>query len=547
MAHMSEHEYQFTSTERPLLPGGPYSPAHPGWRRAVYFGVALMTAVTATLGNGLVSTNVQSIAGSAGEYVAAVSILPAIYVAMNATGNLSIVKARIQWGIPAITNGALAVYAFVAMLQLLFPTYAMALAVRAANGLAASALFTVTVYYLLQLFPPKLRPAALVIGLGFTQLGVPLARLFPVEMLAQHHWQNLHLVEFALPLVTLALMNAFPLPPSDKGKAFEPLDFLTIGLLVPAMLLICSVLGLGRVYWWTDTPWLGWTLAASVPLLGIAVLIETHRTKPLLQLGWIGSGVILRFAGVAFLMRIALAEQNYGSVGLLSSGGLNNEQLRTVFIIVLGAMFLGIATAVLTLHAERLRQQVIVAALSIALGAWLDSHATNLTRPHELYFSQALIGFGATLFIGPALAFGFLRMMKLGPAYFVSLVVLFSSTQNVGSLAGSALLGSYQVIAARAHASALAEHLTAADPQVVARIQSGTHLLAGSVSDPAQQLAQGSALLAQAQAREATILAFNDVFGLVSLLALATAVFTLGLILRDRWRAWPRVAAGVST
>jgi MFS family permease len=501
-----------------------------------------MTAITATLGNGLVSTNLPNIAGSAGEYVAAVSILPAIYVAMNATGNLSMVKTRIQWGIPAATQGALAVYAFVAMLQLLFPTYTLALVVRAANGLAASALFTVTVYYLLQLFPPKLRPAALVIGLGFTQLGVPLARVFPVEMLAQHHWQNLHLVEVALPLVTLALMKVFPLPPSDKAKAFEPLDFLTIALLVPGMLLICSVLALGRVYWWTDTPWLGWTLAASVPLLGLAVLIEANRSKPLLQLGWIGTGVILRFAAVALFMRIALAEQTYGSVGLLTSGGLDNEQLRTLFVIVLGAMLVGIATAVLTLHADRLRQQVIVAALSIALGAWLDSHATNLTRPHELYLSQALIGFGATLFIGPALAFGFIRMMQRGPAFFVSLVVLFSSTQNVGSLAGSALLGSYQVIAARAHASALAEHLTVADPQVVARIQNGTQLLSGSVSDPAQQLAQGGAQLARALAREATVLAFNDVFSFVALLAAATAAFVLCLILRDKWRAWPRIA-----
>ena len=542
---MDEPEYQFASAERPLLPGSPYSPAHPSWRRGIYVGVAFVTATTATLGNALVSTNAPNIAGSMGEYVAAVSILPAIYVAMNATGNLSVVKARVRWGIPAVTHGALAVYALAALLQLIFPNFMFALAVRAASGLSAAALITVTVYYLFQVFPPKLRPAALVIGIGLTQLGVPLARLFPVEMLAQHRWQNLHLIELALPLVALALMKAFPLPPSDKSKAFEPLDFMTIALVVPAMLLICIVLSEGRVYWWTDTPWLGWTLAASVPLLATAVLIEAIRARPLLHFEWIGSAVILRFAAVALLMRLALAEQTYGSVGLLTSSGLNNEQLRTLFIIVLGAMLIGIATAVLTLHPQRLRQQVIVAALSIALGAWLDSHATNLTRPHELYLSQALLGFGATLFIGPTLAFGFLRMLERGPAFFITLVVLFSSTQNVGSLAGSALLGTYQVISTRAHASALAEHLTVADPQVVARIQSGTQLLAGPVSDPAQQLAQGSALLAQAQAREATVLAFNDVFSFVALLALATAIFVLCLVLRDQWRAHRRISGEV--
>jgi hypothetical protein len=191
-------------------------------------------------------------------------------------------------------------------------------------------------------------------------------------------------------------------------------------------------------------------------------------------------------------------------------------------------MFLGLVTAGLTLSEHRVREQVIVAALIIACGAWLDSHATNQTRPEELYLSQALLGFGTTLFIGPALAFGFLRMLQRGPAYFISLVVLFSSTQNLGGLAGSALLGSYQVIATRAHLSALTEHLTAADPQVVARIQ-----------------VQGSAALSQSAGREAAVLAFDDVFRFVALLAVATALFVLFFVLRDLWRARSQVSQEV--
>jgi len=111
-------------------------------------------------------------------------------------------------------------------------------------------------------------------------------------------------------------------------------------------------------------------------------------------------------------------------------------------------------------------------------------------------------------------------MLKRGPAYFVSLVVLFSATQNIGSLAGSALLGSYQVMATKAHLAALTEHLVGTDPQVAARLQT-----------------QGAALLYQAAAREATVLAFNDVFRFVALVAIATALFLLGLVLRDLWRA----------
>lgn len=543
---MTEPEYQYAPIERPILAGGPYSPVHATWRRCIYAVIALLAAVAASLGNALVSTNVTSIAGSLGEYVAVVALLPAFYVAMNATGNLSVVKSRVVWGIPIVNQTLLTGYAAAALLQVIYPTFAWAVVVRAASGLSAAALITASTFYLFQVFPPKLRPLALVVGLGLVQLGIPIARLFPVEALARAHWRALHLTELAIPLVMLAAMTLFPLPPSDRRRAFERLDFLTIGLLVPSMLLICIILSAGRWFWWTDTPWLGWTLAAALPLLAAALLIELNRRRPLLFLDWIGTPVMLRFVAVAFLMRLALAEQTYGSVGLLTASGLTNEQLRLLFLGVAGAMVLGIATAALTLHPQRLRQQVIAAALCIAWGAWLDSHATNLTRPHELYLSQALLGFGTTLFIGPALAFGFIRMIERGPEYFVSLIVTFSTTQNVGSLAGAALLGTYQVAATRAHASALTDHLVGADPQVAARIQAGAQLLSGTLTDPAQQAAQGAALLAQAQTREATVLAFNDVFSFVALLALGTAMFVTCLVLRDLWRARRQIPQGAA-
>jgi hypothetical protein len=295
--------------------------------------------------------------------------------------------------------------------------------------------------------------------------------------------------------------------------------------MVPAMLLLCGVIGVGRYYWWSDTPWLGWLLAAAIPLFASAILIESHRSKPLLQIDWLASKDIVRFAAVALLVRLALAEQTYGSVGLLTLGGLNNDQLHTMFLWVALAMVLGIITACLTLSQERLRLQVMTAALIIAAGAFIDSGATNLTRPPELYLSQALIGFGTTLFIGPALVYGFLRMLAKGPNHFVTFVVLFSTTQNVGGIAGSALLGSYQVIQTRAHAASLQDHVLAADPQVVQRLQSGAGAVAGVVSDPALRGAEGAALLGQRLVGEANILAFNDVFRFVTLLALATAAY----------------------
>src|SRR5262249_46366396 len=360
------------------------------------------------------------------------NIWPAIYVAMNASANLTLVTARTQSGIPALTHWLLIVYAAVALLQLATPGLEAGMLIRAVSGVVAALLTTLGTYYMSQAFPAEQRPMAIAIALGLLQLGTPLARLLPVELLAENSWRVLHLVELATALGVLALIALVPLPPVVCTRAFETSDVVTIGLAIPAMLLLCGVIGTGRFLWWTDTPVLGLALAASIPLFVLAWLLEIRRSRPLVQYAWLGTAAILRFAVVALVVRFALAEQTYGSVGLLTSGGLTNDQLRLLFAVVAVAMVAGTAAAALTLSQQSPPWQIMAAALIIATGAWLDAHSNNLTRPEQLYVSQALIGFGTTLFIGPALLSGLVQMLARGPEDFVSVIVLFSITQNVG-------------------------------------------------------------------------------------------------------------------
>lgn len=505
---MHAEPYQFRPEERPAFAGSPFAPSHPMIRRLGYFLVALLVGCTASLGNALVTTNASVIAGSMGLYAQEAAWFSAMYVAFNACANLLLVKARAQFGIPAITCGLLSLYILVGLLQFIVPGFGSMIVLRAVNGMTAAALTTFTIYNLLQVFSGKAKPLALLVGISLIQFGSPLARLVPLEILAPHNWRGLHLIEIALPLLTLTAALLLPIPPSERSKAYQPLDFVSIGLIMPAVVLVCGVLAQGRNMWWTDTPWLGWMLVAAVPLLAVAFIIESRRQKPLLRPEWFRNGDILRFAAMALVLRLALAEQTYGSVGLLTSSGLTNDQLHLLFGFVVLAMVLGVIVAVVTVSIARLPYQVMVAALVIAGGAFLDSFATNLTRPEQLYLSQAMIGFGTILFIGPAILYGFTKMLEKGGDYLVSFLVLFSTTQNIGGLLGSTLLSSYQYHQMKYHAATLAERLVGSDPQVAARVAAG-----------------GIGQLNQALTREANILAFNDTFRFVGVLALAAALY----------------------
>lgn len=522
MGQATQPDYEFPPDERAAFPGSPHTPSQPLARRLGYALVALLVGVCATIGNGLVSVNLNSLAGSLGVYSAEASWLSAVYVAFNATANLTLIKARAQFGIPLVARVLLLTYAGCALLQLAAAgsghAFMLALLIRAASGMAAAGLTTLTIYNMMQAVPAKVRPAALAAGIVIPQLGPPLARQFSVEMLALSSWQGLYVTELAVALTALLALSLLPLPPSVRSKSFEPLDLVSILLLLPAMILLCGVLAQGRALWWTDTPWLGWALAAAVILLAAAIMIERLRQRPLLRLDWITSTEILRFAAVAMLVRLALAEQTFGAVGLLAGSGLNNDQFHTLFALVAGAMALGAMTALLTLSLSRLPYQVMAAALIIGFGAWLDGDATSLTGPEQLYLSQSLIGFGTALFMGPALVYGVSKMIARGPAFLVSFVVLFSITQNIGGLAGSALLGSAQVIASRGHWQALSSHLLIGDPQVADRLKAG------------------AGLLSQTLAREAAVAAYNDVFSLVTALSLLTAAYVGYLIIVNTLR-----------
>ena len=524
-------DYEFRPEDRPTFPGGPLSPPHPPLRRLAYAAIGLWIGATATFVNATVTVNVPNLSGEHAAYVAEMSWFPAIYVAANSCANTMLVKARAQFSMPGVMRALLLVYIVVAAMQFFVTGFAPEAVVRFASGVVAGGMTTTGIYYLLQVVPAKARAAAVVTGLGMTQLGTPLARLIPVDLLSADGWFGQHCIELATGITTLTLITLLPLPPTPRSRLYQPLDFVTVSLLLPAVLLICGVLNRGRLGWWTDTPWLGVDLAIAIPLLATAIAVEATRERPLIQIGWIGTRDFLGFITIALLMRLALAEQTYGAVGLLTAGNLDNDQLRELFCWVIVSMLAGIVACVLTLSEQALPRQVFVASLAIAAGAWMDSHANDLTRPEQLYLSQSLIGFGTCLFIGPTLAHGVIKVLRLGADYFVTLVVVFSMTQNIGGLIGSALLGSYQTVATRAHFQELAERMPVGDIQVANRVAGSTRALAGTVADPGLRAQQGGAALAASMTREATVLAFNDVFRLVWRLALATALLVVVLML----------------
>jgi MFS family permease len=524
--------------ERPALPGSPSTPLHPTHKRWLYALVGVLVAITGGLGNSLVIANLQYLQGALGATTAEMAWLPAAYVMTNVCMNLLLVKFRQQFGLRAFTEVFLVLYALVTFGHLFVNDLNSAIAVRAAHGMVGAALSSLGLYYMIQAFPAKWRLKALVLGLGTAQLALPLARLFSEDLLQIAEWRGLYLFELGMALICLGCVFLLKLPPGDRFKTFEKLDFLTFAILASGVALLCAVLSLGRIDWWLEAPWIGVASACSLVLIMTGLAIEHNRANPLLMTRWLGSGTMIRLALAVILIRMVLSEQSTGAVGFMQMLNMSYQQMHTLYVVMLAGAVAGLVVSALTINPAHLLMPLVISLALMATGSVMDSFSSNLTRPQNLYISQFLLGFGGTFFLGPTMVLGTKNVLS-NPRNLVSFSVMFGICQNLGGLIGAALLGTFQVVREKFHSSMIVEHLTLLDPRVAARVQSGGAAYGGIVADPDLRNLMGIRSLATAATREANVMAYNDVFMLIAIVAILTMlwIFTRSLWLLSTTKA----------
>lgn len=517
--------------ERPSLPGSPSTPLHPTYKRWLFAMVGVLVAITGGLGNALVIANLQYLQGALGATTAEMAWLPAAYVMTNVCMNLLLVKFRQQFGLRAFTEVFLVLYALVTFGHLFVNDLNSAIAVRAAHGMVGAALSSLGLYYMIQAFPAKWRLKSLVLGLGTAQLALPLARLFSEDLLQIAEWRGLYLFELGMALICLGCVFLLKLPPGDRFKTFEKLDFLTFAILATGVALLCAVLSLGRIDWWLEAPWIGVASACSLVLIMAGLAIEHNRANPMLMTRWLGSGVMIRLALAVILIRMVLSEQSTGTVGFMQMLNMSYQQMHTLYVVMLAGAIAGLAVSALTINPAHLLMPLVISLALMATGSVMDSFSSNLTRPQNLYISQFLLGFGGTFFLGPTMVLGTKNVLA-NPRNLVSFSVMFGICQNLGGLIGAALLGTFQIVREKYHSSMIVEHLTLLDPRVAARVQSGGSAYGGIVADPELRNLMGIRSLATAATREANVMAYNDVFMLIAIIAILTMIW---IFIRSLW------------
>ncbi|WP_058329474.1 MFS transporter [Sinorhizobium sp. Sb3] len=496
---------------------------------AVYVVGSVLLFLTQGLGMNLALANLTQIQGSLSATSVEAGWLSAAYMAPNVSLSIALVKIRAQYGLRRFAEISIVGFVIVSLMNVFVSDLHSAIVVRFISGIAAAPMSTLGFLYMLEAFPPARKlTVGLALALTCTTISAPITRLISPTLIEYGQWHALYTLEMALALIALPIIYLLPLTPVPHAKVIQRTDILSYLFVAVAFGCLAIVLTMGRLYWWFEAPWLGVLLVVSIATLTTVVLIELHRKVPLIDIRWIASKEIVHFAAVLLVFRLVASEQSTIATNLYQQLGLQFEQVATLYWIILAAAIAGgLLCAVLMnpQHAERVH---VLALGLLATGAYMDSQATSLTRPEQMYLSQAMIASGTALFLPPAMARGFKAALAKGPSYILSFIVIFLFTQSIGSLVGSAAFGTFVTIREKFHSNILSEQIVLSNPLVAQRVNQLSAAYSKVMGDKTLLGGEGTVLLSQQVTREAYILAYNDAF----LLAAVIALFALaGLLL----------------
>jgi DHA2 family multidrug resistance protein len=161
-------------------------------------------------------------------------------------------------------------------------------------------------------------------------------------------------------------------------------------------------------------------------------------------------------------------------------------------------------------------------ALGFALygaGIWLMTPMTALWGGNELFWPQAIRGFGSMFVIVPITA---LTLGELPPERLKAASGLYNLMRNLGGAVGIAVIGILLQNRERLHYARLAEHVRLSNPGVLDSLQGLAVRLAATIGDPARAELAAVHRLNQLVQREAVVLTFVDTLWFMAVLFFAS-------------------------
>jgi DHA2 family multidrug resistance protein len=396
---------------------------------------------------------------------------------------------------------------------------------RVLQGMAGGGLQPVSQAILLETFPREQHGMAMAIfGVGI-MFGPIIGPLVGGWITDNWSWHWIFFINVPIGIISILMTMAFIVNPPYMEKARMKVDYLGILFLTVGLGCLQVVLDKGQRDNWFSSTFIIWMSVISASSLSLFLWAEFFADTPIVNLGIFRNRSYSAGCLVMFLAFFNL----FGSIILLPIY-LQTLMGYTSFLagVVLGPG--GIATMIAMPIAGKLVTKLNPKAL-LAFGIAVASYSVHLMGQFTLQanldsiiWPRVVLGIGMGFLFIPlnTLTMGRIPNEQMGNA-----TAIFNLLRNLGGSFGVAFVTTMQAQRAQFHQFRLAEHLSPFDRNLQQALPQLSQILRDSGFDPGL-LQQGSlGAIYHQLLRQASMMAFNDSFFLLSALMLVTLLLVL--------------------
>jgi DHA2 family multidrug resistance protein len=448
------------------------------------------------------------------------SYLVANAIVLPATGWLSR-----RFGRKRFLLACIAVFTASSVLCGLATSLGMLILARILQGAGGGALQPISQAVLLESFPPARRGVAMAIfGLGVVVAPV-IGPTLGGWLTDNYSWRWIFYVNLPMGLLAILMARAFVEdPPYLKNSAQTRIDYVGFALLALWLATLQIVLDKGQEADWFSAAWIRWFSAVSIAALVAFVVWELREKEPIVDLRVLADR---NFAtGTALIAVVGLVL--YGSIAVLPlflQTLLGYSALESGLAVSprgIGAIFAMLVIGRLV--------GVLDTRLLLAFGFGLMAFSAEMLSHVDLVISMANVAW-PNVVNGVSIGFLFVpltvtAMATLRKEQIGNATGLYNLTRNIGGSVGISLVTTLLARRAQVHQVMLAAHVTpydAAAQQYLLTLQQRFAAGAGAVDGARQALAALYAVVV----KQATLLAFVDVFRFLAIVALLCIPFVL--------------------
>jgi DHA2 family multidrug resistance protein len=398
---------------------------------------------------------------------------------------------------------------------------------RVVQGMGGAAMIPMSQAVLMEAFPPAQHGLAMAVwGMGLMAAPI-LGPALGGWITDNYSWRWIYYVNLPFGIIALVLQGAFIPESPHQTRKIERIDYLGLLLVVLAIGAGQIVLDRGERADWFAANWV-W-IATGVSMLALVTLIvwETHHEHPVVDLSLFRYRPFAAGAGMSTLLSFTL----YGS---LVTWPLYLQQVMGYPALQAGLAMAprGFATMLSMFFVGQLygkidtRLILMSGFLLVGLGSWQMAHFTVESSFWSMVWPSLVHGLGMGLTFVPlsAAALAAVPVARIGNAS-----GLYNLMRNTGASIGIAVAGTFIVRRSQYHQAILGMHVHPTNPAAQLAFQGATGVAMAGGASPVYAEQQATAMIYGLVQRQAAVLAFSDVFVILTYVALAMVPMLLWL------------------